>query len=107
MPVLLKAQFRGYNVPMSDSFPSSESSLANLNRAIARLKDKLTLASKAIDEARQDRARLETKIADAQNRIQHILSRLPEQTDTRQLNLLTADEPNPTISGDDHEPTTH
>jgi hypothetical protein len=51
--------------------------------------------------------RLETKIADAQNRIQHILSRLPEQSDTRQLNLLAADEPNPTISGDDHEPTTH
>jgi chromosome segregation ATPase len=92
---------------MSDSYSPSEPSLSNLNRAIARLKDKLTLASKAIEEARQDRARLETKIADAQNRIQHILSRLPEQSDTRQLNLLATDEPNPTISGDDHEPTTH
>ena len=92
---------------MSDAYPSPEPSLNDLNRAIARLKDKLTLASKALEEARQDRARLETKIADAQNRIQHILSRLPEQSDTRQLNLLAADEPNPTISGDDHEPTTH
>jgi predicted nucleic acid-binding Zn-ribbon protein len=92
---------------MSDSFHSPEPSLGNLNRAIARLKDKLTLASKAIEEVRQDRTRLETKIVDAQNRIQHILSRLPEQTDTRQLNLLATDEPNPTISGDDHEPTTH
>jgi hypothetical protein len=92
---------------MIDSFPSSESSLGNVNRALARLKDKLTLASKAIEEARQDRLRLESKIADAQNRIQHILSRLPEQSDTRQLNLLATDEPNPTISGDDHEPTTH
>jgi len=92
---------------MSDSFPSPESSLDNLNRALARLKEKLTLAAKAVEEARQDRSRLEAKIADAQDRIQHILSRLPEQSDTRQLNLLAADEPNPTISGDDHEPTTH
>ena len=92
---------------MSDASHSPESSLSNLNQAIARLKDKLTLATKAMEEARQDRARLETKIADAQNRIQHILSRLPEQSDTRQLNLLAADEPNPTILGDDHEPTTH
>lgn len=92
---------------MSDASHSPESSLGDLNQAIARLKDKLTLATKAMEEVRHDRARLETKIADAQNRIQHILSRLPEQTDTRQLNLLVTDEPNPTISGDDHEPTTH
>jgi len=92
---------------MSDSFNIPEHSLSNLNLALARLKDKLTLATKAMEEVRQDRARLETKIVDAQNRIQHILSRLPEQTDTRQLNLLATDEPNPTISGDDHEPTTH
>ncbi len=101
------AKFRGYNGVMSDAFHPTESSIDNLNQAIARLKDKLTLATKAVEEARQDRARLETKIADAQNRIQHILSRLPEQNDTRQLNLLATDEPNPTISGDDHEPTTH
>jgi predicted nucleic acid-binding Zn-ribbon protein len=92
---------------MSDSLPSSESSLSNLNGALTRLKDKLTLAAKAVEEARQDRSRLEAKITDAQSRIQHILSRLPEQSDTRQLNLLATDEPNPTISGDDHEPTTH
>jgi predicted nucleic acid-binding Zn-ribbon protein len=92
---------------MSDSFNTPEPSLSNLHLALARLKEKLTLATKAMEEVRQDRARLETKIVDAQNRIQHILSRLPEQTDTRQLNLLAADEPNPTISGDDHEPTTH
>jgi chromosome segregation ATPase len=104
---MLTAKFRGYNGAMSDAFHPIESSLGNLNQAIARLKDKLTLATKAIEEARQDRARLETKIADAQNRIQHILSRLPEQNDRRQLNLLATDEPNPTISGDDHEPTTH
>jgi len=103
---MLATKFRGYNRAMSDASHSPES-LSNLNQAIARLKDKLTLATKAMEEARQDRARLETKIADAQNRIQHILSRLPEQNDTRQLNLLATEEPNPTISGDDHEPTTH
>ena len=92
---------------MSDSLNIPEPSLSNLHLALARLKDKLTLAIKAMEEVRQDRARLETKIVDAQNRIQHILSRLPEQSDTRQLNLLTTEEPNPTISGDDHEPTTH
>lgn len=89
---------------MSDS---STSTLASLHTAIARVKDKLAAASKAVEEARQDRNRLEAKIADAQSRIQHILSRLPEQNDTRQLNLLGSTEPNPTISGDDHEPTTH
>jgi predicted nucleic acid-binding Zn-ribbon protein len=92
---------------MSDSFNILKPSLSNLHLALARLKDKLTLATKALEEVRQDRARLETKIVDAQNRIQHILSRLPEQSDTRQLNLLTTEEPNPTISGNDHEPTTH
>lgn len=92
---------------MSDSFNIPETSLSNLHLALARLKDKLTLATKATEEVRQDRARLEAKIVDAQNRIQHILSRLPEQSDTRQLNLLTTEEPNPIISGDDHEPTTH
>ena len=92
---------------MSDSFNIPEPPFSNLHLALARLKDKLTLATKAMEEVRQDRARLETKIADAQNRIQHILSRLPEQSDTRQLNLLTTEEPNPIISGDDHEPTTH
>ena len=89
---------------MSDS---STSTLASLYTAIARVKDKLATASKAVEEARQDRNRLEAKIADAQSRIQHILSRLPEQNDTRQLNLLGSTEPSPTISGDDHEPTTH
>jgi chromosome segregation ATPase len=92
---------------MSDAFQPPESSFSNFNQAIARLKDKLTLATKALEEVRQDRARLEAKIADAQNRIQHILSRLPEQSDTRQLNLLATDQPNSAISGDDHEPTTH
>jgi predicted nucleic acid-binding Zn-ribbon protein len=86
---------------------SNTSTLASLHTATARIKDKLAAASKAVEEVRHDRNRLEAKIADAQSRIQHILSRLPEQNDMRQLNLLGSTEPNPTISGDDHEPTTH
>lgn len=92
---------------MSDLTTPPEASLSGVHLALARLKEKLILATKAMEEARQDRSRLEAKITDAQSRIQHILSRLPEQSDTRQLNLLATDEPNPTISGDDHEPTTH
>ena len=92
---------------MSDLTTPPDASFNGIHLAIVRLKDKLTLAVKAVEDARQDRSRLEAKIADAQSRIQHILSRLPEQSDTRQLNLLATDEPNPTISGDDHEPTTH
>ena len=55
----------------------------------------------------------ETKIEDAQKRIQHILSRLPDQGDARQLNLLSESasspsNPNtPKIDNDDHDPTTH
>jgi F0F1-type ATP synthase membrane subunit b/b' len=92
---------------MSDSSTSNASTFASLHTAIARVKDKLAAASKAVEEARQDRNRLEAKIEDAQSRIQHILSRLPEQSDTRQLNLLGSAESSPTIPGDDHEPTTH
>lgn len=92
---------------MSDLNTPPDASLSAVHLALARLKDKLTLATKAVEDARQDRSRLEAKITDAQSRIQHILSRLPEQSDTRQLNLLATDEPNPIISGDDHEPTTH
>jgi hypothetical protein len=54
----------------------------------------------------QNRVQLEGKIEDAQKRIQHILSRLPEQHDGRQLNLLGETIP-PTRPEDDSEPTTH
>lgn len=49
---------------------------------------------------------LENKTEDAQKRIQHILSRLPEQSDGRQLNLL-GEVATPNNSEDDNEPTTH
>ena len=44
-----------------------------------------------------------SKIEDAQKRIEHILKRLPEQSDSRQMNLLGDN----AIIDKDHDPTTH
>lgn len=92
---------------MHDSSDSQAASLDGIHQLLARLQEKLGVAIKTADTLRQDRIRLEAKIEDAQSRIQHILSRLPEQSDTRQLNLLGAADPVPTNPDDDHEPTTH
>ncbi|MDP3620396.1 MAG: hypothetical protein Q8R65_00545 [Polynucleobacter sp.] len=92
---------------MHDSSDSTTASLDGIHQLLARLQEKLGVAIKTADALRQDRVRLEAKIEDAQSRIQHILSRLPEQNDTRQLNLLGASDPAPTNPDDDHEPTTH
>jgi hypothetical protein len=74
--------------------------------SLQRLAGKIQLISDAVKALHQDRIQLETKIEDAQKRVQHILSRLPEQSDGRQLNLLS--EPvTPTNPEDDNEPTTH
>ena len=60
----------------------------------------------AVKNLTQNRAQLEGKIDEAHKRVQRILSRLPEQNDGRQLNLLGEAIP-PTNSEDDSEPTTH
>lgn len=74
--------------------------------SLQRVAGKIQLISDAVKALHQDRIQLETKIEDAQKRIQHILSRLPEQSDGRQLNLLS--EPaTPTNPEDGNEPTTH
>jgi hypothetical protein len=80
----------------SDSIPAS----------LQRLSRKIQLISDAVKALHQDRNQLETKIEDAQKRIQHILSRLPEQSDGRQLNLL-GEPVTPKNPEDDNEPTTH
>ena len=78
----------------------------SLEQVLRRLSEKLKMVSASVEALRQDRIMLEGKIEDAQKRIQHILSRLPEQSDGRQLNLLS--EPvTPTNPEDDNEPTTH
>ena len=74
--------------------------------SLQRLSNKIQLISDAVKVLHQDRSQLETKIEDAQKRIQHILSRLPEQSDGRQLNLL-GEPVTPTNPEDDNEPTTH
>ena len=89
-------------LPQSDS----TADLGSLSASIARVSEKVALISEAVKNLNQNRAQLEGKIDDAHKRVQRILSRLPEQGDGRQLNLLGEAIP-PTTSEDDSEPTTH
>ncbi|QWE29215.1 hypothetical protein [Polynucleobacter sp. AM-7D1] len=86
--------------------PSDSTESDSIAESLQRLSHKIQLVSDAVKALHQDRNQLEAKIEDAQKRIQHILSRLPEQSDGRQLNLLgePVTPPNPE---DDNEPTTH
>ena len=86
--------------------PSDSSQSDALTASLQRLAKKIQLITDAVNALHQDRSQLETKIEDAQKRIQHILSRLPEQSDGRQLNLL-GEPVAPTNPEDDNEPTTH
>ena len=90
--------------PLSSSQADPE--LDALSASIQRLSEKVQAATDAVKNLHQNRVQLESKIEDAQKRIQHILSRLPEQSDGRQLNLLGEAIP-PTRPEDDSEPTTH
>ena len=88
--------------------PQSESTadLGSLSASIARVTEKVALISEAVKNLNQNRTQLEGKIDEAHKRVQRILSRLPEQGDGRQLNLLGEAIP-PTTLEDDSEPTTH
>jgi predicted nucleic acid-binding Zn-ribbon protein len=86
--------------------PSDSTESDSIAASLQRLAGKIQLISDAVKALHQDRVQLENKIEDAQKRVQHILSRLPEQSDGRQLNLLS--EPaTPTNPEDDNEATTH
>jgi septal ring factor EnvC (AmiA/AmiB activator) len=89
-------------LPQSDS----TTDLGSLSASIARVTEKVALISEAVKNLNQNRTQLEGKIDEAHKRVQRILSRLPEQGDGRQLNLLGEAIP-PTTSEDDSEPTTH
>jgi predicted nucleic acid-binding Zn-ribbon protein len=97
---------------MAEHTPHTSSDPTNLGESdpiavsLQRLSKKIELVSDAIKALHLDRSQLETKIEDAQKRIQHILSRLPEQSDGRQLNLL-GESATPTNPEDNNEPTTH
>ncbi len=82
------------------------SDLDSLSTSVARISEKVTLIGEAVKNLNQNRAQLEGKIDDAHKRVQRILSRLPEQGNSGQLNLLGEAIP-PTNSEDDSEPTTH
>jgi predicted nucleic acid-binding Zn-ribbon protein len=80
--------------------------LDTLTASIQRLSEKISLIQEAVLNLNQSSRQLEGKIDDAHKRVQRILSRLPDQGDGRQLNLLGEAIP-PTNSEDDSEPTTH
>lgn len=82
------------------------SDLNSLSISIARVSEKISLIEDAVKNLNQNRAHLEGKIDDAQKRVQRILSRLPDQSDGRQLNLL-GEVATPNNPEDDNEPTTH
>ena len=87
--------------------PSKDASdLNSLSISIARISEKISLIEDAVRSLNQNRAQLEGKIDDAQKRVQRILSRLPDQSDGRQLNLL-GEVATPNNPEDDNEPTTH
>ena len=89
-------------LPQSDS----ATGIGSLSASVVRIADKVALISEAVKNLSQNRAQLEGKIDDAHKRVQRILSRLPEQGNGRQLNLLGEAIP-PTNPEDDSEPTTH
>lgn len=90
--------------PIPPSIDASD--LNSLSISIARVSAKISLIEDAVRNMNQNRAQLEGKIDDAQKRVQRILSRLPDQSDGRQLNLL-GEVVTPNNPEDDNEPTTH
>jgi len=84
--------------PLSSNGPTND--LGDLSASIKRV------GNETVKKIIQDRVQLEGKIEDAQKRIQHILSRLPEQTDGRQMNLL-GEAVSPSNPEESNEPTTH
>jgi FtsZ-binding cell division protein ZapB len=102
--------FSDYNANMSEQTPFSpdlsDMEIESISTSVKRLTAKVQVIAEAVKNLSQNRVQLEGKIEGAQKRIQHILSRLPEQSDGRQLNLLGEAIP-PTNAEDDSEPTTH
>lgn len=94
------------NEQISQPAGETANDLDAITASVKRLSEKILAITDIVNSLVQDRSSLEAKIEDAQSRIQHILSRLPEQTDGRQMNLLGEGAP-PSNPEDDNEPTTH
>ena len=95
---------------MNETSPPSTGDLAldmdALCASINRVAGKIQAISEAVKNLNLNKVQLEGKIDDAHKRVQRILSRLPEQSDGRQLNLLGEAIPPPNPE-DNNEPTTH
>ena len=95
---------------MNEPTPLSTGELASdmdaLCASINRVAEKIQAISEAVQKLNLNKVQLEGKIDDAQKRVQRILSRLPDQSDGRQLNLL-GEVATPNNPEDDNEPTTH
>jgi hypothetical protein len=76
-----------YNRNMSEL---TNISYNRLQDTLARLEGKTKALLDAVEQTRKERLSLESKIEDAQGRIQQILSKLPPQTDNGQMDLLAA-----------------
>ena len=72
-------------MPMSEL---TNNSYSRLQDSLERLEDKTKALLEAVEQSHKERLALETKIEDAQARIQQILEKLPSQADTGQLDLL-------------------
>ena len=92
------------SIPPSFDNPSPDGDV--MSTSLKRVAAKIQIIEDAVKALYRDRTELEGKIEDAQKRILHILSRLPEQSDGRQLNLL-GEVVSPPTPEDDNEPTTH
>mgnify|MGYP000048753994 FL=1 len=94
------------NEPTPLSTGELTSDMDALCASINRIAEKIQAISEAVQKLNLNNVQLEGKIDEAQKRVQRILSRLPEQSDGRQMNLL-GEAVAPNNPEDDSEPTTH
>jgi predicted nucleic acid-binding Zn-ribbon protein len=74
-------------MPMSEL---TNNSYSRLQDSLERLEGKTKGLLDAVAQSHKERSALETKIEDAQARIQNILNKLPSQSDSGQLDLLAS-----------------
>ena len=68
----------------------TNNSHTRLQESLTRLESKSKALLSAVEQTHKERLALEDKIEDAQDRIQNILSKLPNPSDTGQLDLLAS-----------------
>ena len=71
------------NEPTPHSAGINAPDLDGLSASIQRVSEKVHAITEVVKKLTQNQVHLEEKIEGAQKRIQHILSRLPEQSDGR------------------------